>query len=132
MISEENEVRKPITFAFAMVLVFAGWLVAERKDIQTGVQLQTTFDFNDYPACGPTSKSNCIVAIQFYDAISHQILATTATAPGMKGRQVIVARAHASSFPQQVYAATVYLDNSGRSKQGPRGQTSEYEFRGEH
>jgi hypothetical protein len=108
------------------------WLVAERKDVHTGVQLQTTFDFKRYPACGPTIKSNCIVAIQFYDAMSNQILATTATEPGMTGRHVIVATARASSFPRRVYAVTVYLDNSGRNKQGPRGQTSEYEYRGEN
>lgn len=122
--------RKAITFTFATVLLFAVWLVAEQTDIRTGVQLQTTFDFNRYPACGPTTKRNCVVAIQFYDAISHQILATTATAPDMTGRQVIVARTHARSFPREVYAATVYLDSSGRSKQGPRGQTSEYASRG--
>lgn len=117
---------KPITFAIAIVLVFAVWLVAERTDVHTGVQLQTTFDFNRYPACGPTSKSNCIVAIQFYDAMSNQILATTATAPGMTGRQVIVATAPAGSFPRRVYAATVYLDDHGQRLEGPRGQTSEY------
>jgi hypothetical protein len=127
---KNNEVKKTITSAFAMVLLFAVWLVAERKDTQPGVNLQTTFDFNSYPTCGPTIKSNCIVAIQFYDAVSNHILAPAATTPGMKGCQVIVATVHASSFPRRVYAATVYLDDSGRGKQGPRGQTSEYEYPG--
>ena len=117
--------QKPITFAFAIALVLAVWVAAESKEVHKGVQLQTTFDFNTYAACGPSSKSNCIVAIQFYDAVSHQLLATTATAPNMTGRQVIVARAQATWPPRQIYAATVYLDNSGQSKEGPRGETSE-------
>jgi hypothetical protein len=124
-------VRKPITFASAIVLLFAVWLAAEKKDNMVRVQLQTTFDFNEYPACGRSSTSNCVVAIQFYDAASHQILATKVTEPGITGRQTIVATTNASSFPRRVYAATVYLDDSGRRQSGPRGQISEYVYRGE-
>jgi hypothetical protein len=124
--------KKPITFAFAMVLMFAVWLAAGKADSQPGLRLQTTFDFNNYPTCGPSIKSNCIVAIQFYDAVSHQILARAATPPAMTGRQVIVATAHVSTFPRRVYAATVYIDHSGRRMEGPRGPTSEYEYRGEN
>jgi hypothetical protein len=108
------------------MMSFAVWLVAERRDTQTGVQLQTTFDFNPYPACSPLIKSNCIVAIQFHDALSNRVVATAGTSSGMTGHQVIVATAHANSFPRRVYAATVFLDNSGRPQQGPPGQTSEY------
>ena len=121
---------KPITLAFAIIVSFTVWLVADRTDAHTGVQMQTSFDFNRYPACAPNIQSNCIVAIQFHDAISHQVIATAATTPDMTGRQVIGATVRASSFARRVYAATVYLDNSGRTRQGPRGQTSEYEYRG--
>jgi hypothetical protein len=117
---------KPITIVFAIMISFAVWLVAGKKDTQTGVQLQTTFDFNRYPACSPLIKSNCIIAIQFHNAISNRVVATAGTNSGMTGHQVIVATAHANSFPRHVYAATVFLDNFGRRQQGPPGQTSEY------
>jgi hypothetical protein len=123
--------KKAITLALATVSMFAVWRAVEGTDIKPNIQLQTTFDFDGYPACGPSIKSNCIVSIQFYDATSHHILATAATTPGMRGRQVIVANPHTSSFPRRVYATTVYLDNYGHRVEGARGQTSEYGYQGD-
>ena len=117
---------KTITFALAIVLVLAVWRSAEGTSMAPSVQLQTSFDFTSYPTCGPAMKSNCIVAIRFYDSDSNHLLATAPTAPDMTGRHVIVATAHASSVPRTVYAATVYLDDHGQRMEGPHGPTSEY------
>jgi hypothetical protein len=117
---------KTITFAVAIVLVLAMWRSAEGTNTTPTVQLQTTFDFNSYRACGPAIKNNCIAAIRFYDAISGQTLATAATTSDMTGRQVIVATGHTETFPRRVYAVTVYFDDRGERMEGPRGQTSEY------
>jgi hypothetical protein len=118
--------KKTITFAFAIVLLFALWRSAEGTDITPRIQFQTTFDFHDYRACAADIKTNCIVAINFHDAISGRVLATAATTPGMIGRQVMVASARASSFSRRIYATTVYLDDHGEWMEGTRGATSEY------
>jgi hypothetical protein len=125
------KVKKTITFAAAIVVVLALWRSAEGTSVTPSVQLQTTFNFNAYRACGPAINTNCIVAIQFHDAASGQVLATAATKPGMTGRRVMVATAHARSIPRRVYAATVYLDEHGERTEGPRGATSDYGHVGE-
>lgn len=119
-------VRKAVTFALAILVVLVMWRAAEGTTFRRPVELQTTFDFYRYPACGPTLKSNCIVAIRFYDGTSARILATAPTRPGMTGRQLMTATVVAGSFTQSVYAVTVYLDQHGHSAEGPHGQTSEY------
>lgn len=117
---------KTIPFAVAILLVLVMWRSAEGTSTVPTVQLQTTFDFDNYRACGTAIKNNCIAAIRFYDAISGHRLATAATTSDMNGRQVIVATVHTKTFPRRVYASTVYLDDHGGQTEGPRGPTSEY------
>lgn len=119
-------VRRAITFALAITVVLMMWRAAEGTAFRRPVELQTNFDFDRYPACSPTLKSNCIVAIRFYDGVSGRILATAPTRPRMTGRQVMTATVVAGSFAQSVYAVTVYVDQNGHSAEGPHGPTSEY------
>jgi hypothetical protein len=124
--SEEIEMNKSITFSLAIVVALSTWLVAAKKnDVAAEMYLVTSFDFARYPACQSSRTSNCILAIRFYDADSNQRLAEVGTIDGMRGRQTIVGRAKASLIPRRAYAVTVYLDDAGRQKEGPRGQTSE-------
>jgi hypothetical protein len=117
---------KSITYSLAIVVAFSTWLVAaKKKEGGAEMYLVTSFDFGRYPACQASRNSNCILAIRFYDADSNQRLAEVETTGGMRGRQTIVGRANAGAMPHRAYAVTVYLDNAGSHKEGPRGQTSE-------
>ena len=117
---------KSITFSLAIVMAFSAWLVeAKKREVADDMYLVTSFDFARYPACQPGRNSNCILAIRFYDADSNQRLAEAETTGGMRGRQTIVGRAKGGAMPHRAYAVTVYLDNDGTRKEGPRGQTSE-------
>ena len=116
--------KRAILFTFVMVLFFTLWHAAEANSLQPRFALQTSFDFDRYPACAPTIKTNCIVGIRFYDAIANRSLATAATTPGMKGRHQIVVTVRSGSFPQRMYAVSMYLDGRGQLKEGPRGENS--------
>ena len=117
---------KSITFSLAIVVAFSTWLVAaKKKEGAAEMYLVTTFDFARYHSCRASRNSNCILAIRFYDADSNQRLAEVETTSGMRGRQTIVGRAQSGAIPRRAYAVTVYLDNDGSHKEGPRGQTSE-------
>jgi hypothetical protein len=121
-------VKKPMTLTLAIVVVCSMWLFAEKREAATGMYLVTSFDFSRYPICQP-SRSNCILAIRFYDADSHQRLAEVETNARMKGPQMIMAKANAGAMPHRAYAVTVYLDSDGSRKEGPRGQTTELRTR---
>ena len=121
-------VRRAITFVLAIIVVLVMWRAAEGTTFRRPVELQTTFDFDRYPACAPTVKNNCIVAIRFYDGVSGRIIATAPTRSRMTGRQVMTATVGAGKLAQSVYAVTVYLDQYGHSAEGPHGQTSKYGF----
>jgi hypothetical protein len=118
--------KRAIAFVFGLLLIFSVWRAAEGATSRPRMELQTTFDFDRYPSCAPTIKTNCIVGIRFYDAASNRSLAAAATAPGMKGQQKIVAAIPSDSVSRGVYAVTVYLNEQGRLMEGPRGGTSEY------
>ncbi|MBZ5628561.1 MAG: hypothetical protein LAO06_06820 [Acidobacteriia bacterium] len=116
---------KSVTYALAIVVAFSAWLVAASKEVAPEMYLVTSFDFARYPTCQPSRHSNCIVAIRFYDAESNQRLAEVQTTAEMRGRQRIVGKARAGAMPHRAYSVTVYLDNGGSWKEGPRGQISE-------
>jgi hypothetical protein len=118
-------VNKSISFALAIVVAFSAWLVAAKKEVAPEIYLVTSFDFGRYPACQPSRNSNCILAIRFYDADSNQRLAEAETTARMGGMQKLVGKAKTGAMAHRAYAVTVYLDNSGSRKEGPRGQTSE-------
>ena len=118
--------RRVFAFALGAALVLTVWRVAEGTSFRPRIALQTSFEFDRYPACAPTIRSNCIAAIRFYDAVSHHNVATAETKPGMAGRQEIVATIRAGSVTRRVYAVTVYRDEHGQLAEGPRGATSEY------
>jgi hypothetical protein len=124
--SEEADMKKSITFSLAIVMVFTAWLVeAKKKEVAPDMYLVTSFDFASYPACQSDRNSDCILAIRFYDADSNQRLAEVETTAAMRGRQTIVGRANGGAIPRRAYAVTVYLDDAGSRKEGPRGQISE-------
>ncbi len=88
--------------------------------------LVTSFDFTHHPACGSSMLRNCIKGIRFYDADSNLSLAEVEATADMTRQQSIIGMANVSSIPRRVYAVTVYLDNTGRMSEGPRGQISEF------
>src|SRR3954453_14209056 len=114
--------KRTIAFIFGVLLIFSVWRAAEGATSRPRLGLQTTFDFDRYPACAPTIKRNCIVGIRFYDAASNRSLATAPTAPGMKGHQKIVATIPSNSVARSVYAVTVYLNTHGQLLEGARGE----------
>ena len=116
---------KSITFTIAIMMTFSAWLLAAKKEVAPEMYLVTSFDFGRYPACQPRLHSNCILAIRFYDADTNQRLSEVETTPRLRGTQSIVGKAKAGAIPHRAYAVTVYLDNAGNPKEGPRGQTSE-------
>ena len=116
---------KSVTYALAIVMAFSAWLFASSKEVTTEMYLVTSFDFARYPTCQPNRNSNCILAIRFYDGDSNQRLAEVQTTAEMRGRQRVVGKARVGIVPHRAYAATVYLDNGGSWKEGPRGQISE-------
>ena len=87
--------------------------------------LVTSFDFTHHPACGSSTLRNCIKGIRFYDGDSNMSLAEGEVTAEMTGQQSVIGMAKVSSVPRRVYAVTVYLDNSGRVSEGPRGPISE-------
>jgi hypothetical protein len=121
----EAAVKKPMTLALAIVVACSVWLFAEKREGAPGMYLITSFDFARYPVCQPSGNRNCILAIRFYDADSNQKLAEVETNARMRGAQRIMAKANAGAAPHRAYAVTVYLDNRGSLKEGPRGQTTE-------
>jgi hypothetical protein len=118
--------RKVFAFVLGAVLVLTVWRAAEGTGFRPPIALQTSFDFDRYPACSPAIQNDCIAAIRFYDAASHRNVATVATKPGMAGPQQIVATIRAGSATRRVYAVTVYRDEHGQLSEGPRGETSDY------
>lgn len=66
--------KKPMTFALAIMVACSVWLFAEKREAASGTYLVTRFDFARYPACQQSGNSNCILAIRFYDADSNQRL----------------------------------------------------------
>jgi hypothetical protein len=117
--------RKAATFAIAIIFAFGLWLRAERTE-DSAMYLVTSFDFTRYPACGSSALRNCIKGIRFYDADSGLSLAEAEATGDMTGQKSMIGVAKVSSIPRRVYAITVYLDNSGRVSEGPRGQISEF------
>ena len=118
--------RKVAIFAIAIVFALGLWLKAEGTENRLAVHLVTSFDFNHYPACGSSAPRNCIKGIRFYDADSNLSLAEVEATAYMTGQVSMIGVARVRSIPRRVYAVTVYLDNSGRVSEGPRGQTSEF------
>jgi hypothetical protein len=119
-------VKKLIIMALAIVVACSVWLFAEKREAAPrGMYLVTSFDFVRYPVCQSSRNNNCILAIRFYDADTHQRLAEVKTSAGMSGTQRIVAKANVGAMPHRAYAVTVYLDSGGSQKEGPRGQTTE-------
>lgn len=118
--------RKVATFAIVIVFAFGLWLRAERTEDPLAMHLVTSFDFTYYPACGSSALRNCIKGIRFYDADSNLSLAEAEVTADMTGQMSMIGVAKVSSIPHRVYAVTVYLDNAGRLREGPRGQISEF------
>ena len=114
-----------MTLALAIVVACSVWLFAEKRESTPEMYLVTGFDFARYPACQPNGSNNCILAIRFYDADSNQRLGEVETNARMRGTQKIMAKAITGAIPHRAYAVTVYLDNDGNRKEGPRGQTTE-------
>lgn len=98
--------KKPMTFALAIMVACSVWLFAEKREAASGTYLVTRFDFARYPA-------------------SNQRLVEVKTNARMRGTRVIVGKAKAGAMPHRAYAVTVYLDNEGSRKEGPRGQITE-------
>ena len=117
--------KKSMTFALAIEVACSVWLFAEKREAAAGMYLVTSFDFARYPVCQNSRNSNCILAIRFYDADSNQRLAEVETNARMTGTRRIVGKPNAGAIPLRVYAVTLYLDNDGIRREGPRGQTSE-------
>jgi hypothetical protein len=117
---------KAVVFTLAIVFALTAWLSAERQQQHaSAIYLVTSFDFTAYPVCRAGKTTNCINAIRFYDADSHQSLAEVKAAADMAGRQPIIGTARVSSIPHRVYAVTAYVDRTGRMKEGPPGQITE-------
>ena len=122
--------KKPMIFALAIVMAFSLLLFADKRQETHEMYLVTSFDFGRYPSCDAGQNANCVLAIRFYDADSHQRLAEVGTT-ALRGPQRIVATAKSDTTPRRVYAVTVYSDNSRARQEGPRGQTSELRLSGE-
>jgi hypothetical protein len=120
--------RRVFAFVLGAVLVLTVWRAAEGTAFRPVIALETSFDFDRYPACTATIENNCIAAIRFYDAVSHHHVATVETTPGMVGRQELMAIVRDGSITRRVYAVTVYRDEHGQLAEGPRGETTEYGF----
>lgn len=118
--------KKMLLVAVAMVFLLRAWLGAERHNGTLKLNLVTSFDFAKYPACGPQRTSNCIQAIRFYDADSNLRLAEVPAPHGRTGPQPMMAAVNLNSIPRRAYAVTVYADNNGISKEGPRGAVSRF------
>jgi hypothetical protein len=118
--------KRTIAFIFGVLLISSVWRAAEGATSWPCLGLQTTFDFDRYPACATTIKRNCIVGIRFYDAASNRSLATAPTSPGMKGHQNVFAAIPSTPGGGSVYAVTVYLNAQSRLLEGPRDETNEY------
>ena len=122
----KNRMTKSITFVLGIVFALTTWLAADKNyHPSTTLEMVTSFDFADYPACRP-SQSSCIRGIRFYDADSGQRLADAPVDESMVGRRKISARTHVSSIPRGVYAVTVYLDSTGQIKEGHPGEVSRF------
>lgn len=94
------------------------------------MNLVTSFDFSNYPACGLSPRSYCIRAIRFYDPDSKTRLAEVPVRADMTGQQPIVATARVHSIPLHAYAVTVYVDSSGRLREGLPGEVSKFDESG--
>jgi hypothetical protein len=117
--------KKPMTLAFAIVVACSVWLFADKRESAPEMYLVTSFDFARYPVCQSSEHGNCILAIRFYDADSNQRLAEVETNATMRGTQRIIGKAKVGAMLHRAYAVTVYLDNDGSRKEGPRGQITE-------
>ncbi len=111
-------------FATMLVLGITVWLHAANRGLPVEAKFVTSFDFGQYPPCA-AGWSNCIQAIRFYDADSARLLAEVPVSGSTKGPQRIVATARLMFIPRHAYAVTVYRDEMGSRREGPRGQVSE-------
>ncbi len=120
--------KKTLLVAIVMVLLLRAWLGAERHSETLKLKLVTSFDFAQYPACGPNRTINCIQAVRFYDADSKLRLAEVPAPPGRTTSQQITAALNVNSIPRRAYAVTVYADSNGLSKEGPPGAVSRFQY----
>jgi hypothetical protein len=128
--AREIWMKKTLIVAIAVIFLLHAWVSAERHAGILNMNLVTSFDFSHYPACGLSRRGYCIQAIRFYDPDSKTRLAEVAVNADMTGQQRIVAAVRVHSIPRHAYAVTVYVDNSGRLREGLPGEVSTFDESG--
>ena len=113
-------------FATMLVLGLTVWLNGAKRGLPVEAKFVTSFDFGQYRSCAGHGRSNCIQAIRFYDADSARLLAEVPVSESIQGSQRIVGTARLNFIPRHAYAVTVYRDELGRRREGPRGQISDF------
>jgi hypothetical protein len=129
--AREALMKKTLIVAITVIFLLHEWVSAERHAGTLKMNLVTSFDFSSYPACGPSRRSYCIQAIRFYDPDSKTRLAELPVSANLSGRQPIAATVRVHSIPRHAYAVTVYVDNSGRLREGLPGEVSTFDESGQ-